>query len=87
MSADCFQSNPLVHGGSSQDLRMVPALQPSTAPMDGRGTGQMILFIEKYGTLLNYYDSSNSIGERDYFVIWNGRVQINCFIFLYRNGQ
>ena len=61
MSADCFQSNPLVHGGSSQDLRMVPALQPSTAPMDGRGTGQMILFMEKYGTLLNYYDSSNSI--------------------------
>ncbi|RAW01589.1 baseplate J/gp47 family protein [Pseudochryseolinea flava] len=57
----CFHPNPLQHGGSSQDLRMVPALSPETAPIDGRGMDALILFLEKYGELLNYYDSSNTI--------------------------
>lgn len=59
--SDCFHLNPLQHGGSSQDLRMVPALQPDTAPVDARGMDDLILFMEKYGELLNYYDSANSI--------------------------
>ncbi len=61
MSSDCFHPNPLLHGGSSQDLRMVPALDPATAPLDARSMDQLLLFLEKYGGLLNYYDSSNTI--------------------------
>lgn len=61
MSNDCFHPNPLLHGGSSQDLRMVPALDPSTAPLDGRSMDQLLLFLEKYGELLNYYNSKNTI--------------------------
>jgi hypothetical protein len=40
---------------------MVPALKPETAPIDGRGMDDLILFLEKYGELLNYYDATNSI--------------------------
>lgn len=59
--SDCFHLNPLQHGGSSQDLRIVPALQPDSAPLDRRSMDDLILFMEKYGDLLNYYDGTNTI--------------------------
>ena len=59
--SDCFHPNPLVHGGSSQEQRMLPALSPDTAPIDGRGIDELILFLEKYAGLLNYYDETNAV--------------------------
>jgi hypothetical protein len=59
--SDCFHPNPLQHGGSSQEMRLLPALKPETAPLDGRSTGDLVLFLEKYAEQLNYTDQENKI--------------------------
>lgn len=59
--SDCFHPNPLQHGGSSQEMRSLDALRPETAPLDGRSTADLILFLEKYSTQINYTDLSNSL--------------------------
>jgi hypothetical protein len=59
--SDCYHINPLQHGGTSQEFRMPPALNPTYAPIDGRGLSEMLLFLEKYASLLNFYDTTNAI--------------------------
>ncbi len=59
--SDCFHINPLQHGGTSQDQRPMAALDPTSAPIDGRSLGDLLLFAEQYGALLNFYDTTNKL--------------------------
>ena len=44
MSGNCNNTNPLQLPGTSQDQRVLPALDPQSAPIDGRQTYDWILF-------------------------------------------
>lgn len=59
--SDCYDINPLQHGGTSQEFRMPAALDPAYAPVDDRQLSDMLLYLEKYGSLLNFYDNTNTI--------------------------
>lgn len=60
MANDCNDINPLQHSGTSRLERVLRALSPASAPIDGRGYGDLILFARQYASLLRYYDDTNA---------------------------
>jgi len=63
MAADCSQNiDPLklVREGSSQDDRLVSALDPAQVAVDARPIRYGIVFAQAYGRLLKYFDASNT---------------------------
>jgi len=56
MSTNCTNTNPLQRSGTSQVDRVLQALLPASAPVDGRQYDDLVLFARKYASFLNYYD-------------------------------
>jgi hypothetical protein len=57
----CSEKNPLVREGTSILTRMQAALAASFVKPDERQTADIILFLRRYATYLNYYDDSNIV--------------------------
>jgi hypothetical protein len=57
MSGNCNNTNPLQLTGTSQAGRVLAALDPGSAPIDGRQTYDWILFAKEYARYLQYYNT------------------------------
>lgn len=69
--SDCFKKNDLLMPGTRQDERLQNALDPSYVLADERSVADILAFISKYATLINYYalkttDQSNYIIDGDW---------------------
>jgi hypothetical protein len=63
MADDCagnFDSLKLVREGTSQDGRFAPALDPASAPADGRSVADGIVFANGYARLLKLFDGTDA---------------------------
>lgn len=58
--APCKNTNPLQLSGTSQLQRVLQALLPQSAPIDGRTFSDLILFAKEYAKYLQYYDADNA---------------------------
>jgi hypothetical protein len=56
-----LDKNLLVESGTSQSQRSLAALSASYAQVDERTARDLILFAQKYGAYLNYYDLTNAV--------------------------
>ena len=54
----CVNTNPLQRSGTSQADRVLQALLPASAPVDGRQYDDLVLFARKYASFLSYWDRS-----------------------------
>lgn len=52
--------NPLQHGGTSQQERLLPALKPSSAKVDERTYSDWIVFANEFAAFLKYFDETNT---------------------------
>lgn len=50
----------LVREGASQDERALPALDPASAPVNGRGVADNMVFAQSYASLLKYFDLTDA---------------------------
>ncbi|MBL4703147.1 MAG: hypothetical protein JKY54_01415, partial [Flavobacteriales bacterium] len=58
--SDCSAENPLKWDGTSQHKRILKALDPSSAPIDGRSTQDLIDFASNFAEEIKYFDKGNS---------------------------
>ena len=61
-STDCTQNRDalkLIREGTSQEQRLVPALDPASAPVDGRSVAHGMLFGQAYSAFLKYFNMDN----------------------------
>jgi hypothetical protein len=56
----CSEKNSLQREGTSQLNRVLAALSPKSAPIDGRDTADLILFANRYARCLNYFPSAST---------------------------
>jgi hypothetical protein len=70
MSEACFKKNDLPIPGTRQDERLAAALQPGYVQPDERSLADLLVFISKYATLLNYYAVINE-KQTDYVIEGN----------------
>jgi len=75
MAGNCNNTNPLQLPGTSQDQRVLPALDPQSAPIDGRQTYDWILFAKEYGRYLQFYNSLN-IPDGDWQALMQGDISV-----------
>lgn len=60
MANVCNHINPLSHSGTSRTGRVLAALSPASAPIDGRSYRDLILFAKQYARQLQYYDLADT---------------------------
>lgn len=60
MASNCQDINPLTHSGTSRLDRALAALDPASAPLDGRDYKALILFAKRYAAYLQYYDLTDT---------------------------
>lgn len=70
MSDNCFKKNELVIPGTRQDERLQKALDPSYVLADERSVADLLVFISKYATLINYY-TLTGIDQKQYIIDGN----------------
>jgi hypothetical protein len=92
MRRDCDIPNPLVRHGTGQAERLPAALDPAYVKVDERGPDDLLCFVQRYASLLQYYDSENRPAgdwrpfvEKDVSVVialianYDARVLNNCY--------
>lgn len=57
----CNEKNPLQREGTSVLTRVLSALSTSFAKADERQAADILLFLRRYSTYLNYYNTTNSL--------------------------
>lgn len=77
MAGNCNDINPLQLSGTSQAQRALPALDPASAPADGRQAADWILFAREYGRYLQFYNALN-IPDGN----WQGLMQKDISVVL-----
>ncbi|HEY6081997.1 MAG TPA: hypothetical protein VIU45_00985, partial [Chitinophagaceae bacterium] len=77
MANNCNDINPLQHSGTSQLQRVLAALSPQSAPIDGRSYGDLILFTKEYARYLQYYDITNAKSGD-----WQALMQMDIAVIL-----
>jgi hypothetical protein len=60
MASNCQDINPLTHSGTSRLDRALTALDPASAPIEGRDSKALILFAKRYAAYLQYYDLTDT---------------------------
>ncbi|MCF7829376.1 MAG: baseplate J/gp47 family protein [Candidatus Marinimicrobia bacterium] len=55
----CEKHNPLVRDGTSQNQRLLKALEPSYVQVDERSLDDLLAFASRYAKQLQYYSSAN----------------------------
>ncbi|MDX2285988.1 MAG: baseplate J/gp47 family protein [Bacteroidia bacterium] len=56
MNSATLLRHPLQHDGTSRRRRLIGALLPQHAPIDERGTADLLLYAEEYARLLQFHD-------------------------------
>ena len=59
MINDCSHNNPLVRDGTSQQQRLLKALDPTYAKVDERSFNELLILIKKYAAEIQYYNEKN----------------------------
>jgi Baseplate J-like protein len=78
MTDDCsqnFDSLKLVREGTSQDGRVLDALDPAYAPANGRSVPYSIVFARSYAQLLKYFDATDTAAG-DWSAFFGGDVSV-----------
>ena len=68
--SNCFKINELLIPGTRQNERMQKALNPAYVLPDERSVADLLVFISKYASLINYYAVKGS-GQKDYVIDGN----------------
>ena len=56
MSENCLSKNPLLRDGTSQQQRLLKALLPSFVAVDERSLKDLVLFVNKLASEINYHE-------------------------------
>ncbi|HSK13705.1 MAG TPA: hypothetical protein VK907_10850, partial [Phnomibacter sp.] len=78
MSEKCFKINELTVPGSRQDERLTTGLDPGHVRADERGIEALMVFINRYAGLLNFFEWQGD-GQQEYIVNgnWQPLIQSN----------
>ena len=59
-NCECDIENPVKRDGTKQTDRLLLALDPTYSPIDGREVEDLLLFVQKFASLVAYYDTTNT---------------------------
>lgn len=82
MAGACKNINPLLHSGTSQLQRVLKALDPASAPIDGRSAADFVLFAKEYARYLQFYDVRNQPDGN-----WQPLMQMDIAVVLATLGK